>query len=89
MTKNQRGYNTNAIYIENENPNSNAYYMIIEDFKTNKPFEVLFCSDLKIIEYEYNQKILKNQHTSYKIELLYNNETGEKTLINNFEEILY
>ena len=95
MEATNKGFNTtplfivNELYNTNEDPDSKAYYMIREDFKNNSPFEVLFCSDLNLITTEYNQKLLKNQHTPYKIELLYYNENGEKKTINNFEVIIY
>ena len=80
-----RGYNTNAIFTENDNLNSTAHYFIIEDFKDETPYELLMCEDLIILTEEYNIKKNQNKNKPYKIELAFDNGEGQKYLVKSYE----
>jgi len=83
----KRGYNTNAIMLKTDDPNSKAHYTIQEDFKNDTDYELLFCEDKNVIQYEYNKKINSNQDKPYKIVLSFRDELGVETIIDSYENI--
>jgi hypothetical protein len=85
MKNTKRGFNTNAIMLKTDNPNSKAHYTITEDFKNKEPYELLFCEDKNVIQYEYNKKINSNQDKPYKIVLSFRDELGVETIIDSYE----
>jgi len=81
----KRGFNAHSIYLETDNPNSKAYFMIKEDYMNDTPFELLFCKNREVIQNEYNMKINNNQDKPYKIVLSFCDELGNETIIDSYE----
>ena len=85
----KRGFNTNAIMLKSDNPNSKAHYTIQEDFMNEEPFELLFCENREVIQQEYYTKINDNQNIPYRITLTFRNEYGDETVIDSYENIKF
>jgi len=81
----KRGFNTHAIMLKSDNPNSKAHYIIKEDFKNDTQFELLFCDNREVIQQEFYKKININKNIPYLITLTYSNEYGDETIIDSYE----